>query len=88
MSDLNQTFEEAATNVKKLTVSPTKEELLDLYGLYKQATVGNNNTAKPSFYDLKGKAKWNAWTDRKDVEQNDAKQQYVDLVTQVLEKYQ
>jgi len=28
------------------------------YGLYQQATVGNNNTEKPPFYDVVAVAKW------------------------------
>jgi hypothetical protein len=38
-------FEKAATEVKSLPQRPTNDELLLLYGLYKQATVGDNNTS-------------------------------------------
>lgn len=37
-------FETAAENVKKLKSKPTDDELKELYGLYKQATVGDINT--------------------------------------------
>jgi acyl-CoA-binding protein len=43
----------------------TNEEKLALYALYKQATVGDNETAKPGMFDLTGKAKWSAWADKK-----------------------
>uniref|UniRef100_A0A914S4P1 ACB domain-containing protein n=1 Tax=Parascaris equorum TaxID=6256 RepID=A0A914S4P1_PAREQ len=46
------------------TVSPSNDELLELYGLYKQATVGDNISTKP-WLDLKGRAKWDAWESRK-----------------------
>lgn len=36
-------FETAAANVKKLKSKPTDDELKELYGLYKQATVGDIN---------------------------------------------
>jgi len=39
-----QQFNQAADNVKNLTKRPEDEELLELYALYKQATVGDNNT--------------------------------------------
>lgn len=39
----------------------TDEELLQIYGLYKQGSIGNVNTDRPGFLDLKGKAKWDAW---------------------------
>jgi len=41
---LFQKFTESAENVKKLSKTPTDEELKELYGLYKQATVGDINT--------------------------------------------
>jgi diazepam-binding inhibitor (GABA receptor modulating acyl-CoA-binding protein) len=43
-------FETAASNIKKSAdrnVKMTNDELLTVYGLYKQATVGDNTTAKP-----------------------------------------
>uniref|UniRef100_A0A915CY46 ACB domain-containing protein n=1 Tax=Ditylenchus dipsaci TaxID=166011 RepID=A0A915CY46_9BILA len=48
-------FEEAAEQVKKLKKTPSNDELLELYALYKQATVGDNNTDKPGMLDMKGK---------------------------------
>lgn len=37
-------FEKVAADVKKVKTQPTNEELLGLYGLYKQAVVGDVNT--------------------------------------------
>jgi len=39
-----QKFNEAAVSVKNLTKRPSDNDLLELYALYKQATVGDNNT--------------------------------------------
>ncbi|TNN02581.1 peroxisomal carnitine O-octanoyltransferase isoform X2 [Takifugu flavidus] len=58
-------FEKIAEDVKKVKTRPTDQELLDLYGLYKQAIVGDVNTDRPGLLDLKGKAKWDAWESRK-----------------------
>lgn len=38
------------------------DELLHIYSLYKQGTTGDNTTDRPGMLDLKGKAKWDAWT--------------------------
>lgn len=38
-----QQFEEAAELVKKLKTRPTDQELLEIYGLYKQGTEGDCN---------------------------------------------
>ncbi|GAO48404.1 hypothetical protein G7K_2577-t1 [Saitoella complicata NRRL Y-17804] len=54
-------FTKAAEEVKNLSKKPTDDELLCLYGLFKQATIGDNNTDKPGMFDLKGKYKWEAW---------------------------
>lgn len=39
-------FEKIAEDVKKVKTRPTDQELLDLYGLYKQAVVGDVNTGR------------------------------------------
>ncbi|XP_070154620.1 acyl-CoA-binding protein homolog isoform X2 [Polyergus mexicanus] len=84
---LDQQFEAAAAAVKELTKRPTDGELLELYALFKQATVGDNNTSKPGMLDLKGKAKWDAWNKKKGTLQEVAKQTYIDYANQLLEKY-
>lgn len=61
MSELDQKFEEAAAKMNKLTFRPTDEQLLQIYGLYKQSTVGDCNVDKPGMFQLKEKAKWEAW---------------------------
>ena len=38
-----------------------KEKKLEVYSLFKQATVGDCNTKKPGVLDQKGRAKWSAW---------------------------
>ena len=39
-----QEFNKAAEEVKNLKQKPSDEDMLKLYGLYKQATVGDVNT--------------------------------------------
>ena len=51
----------AADIVKKLKNTPNDNYLLKLYGLYKQATSGDNNNSAPGFLDFKGKSKHQAW---------------------------
>lgn len=61
--------------------------MLKLYGLYKQATVGDNDTPKPGMFDLKGKYKWQAWDDLKGTSQSDAESKYIELATELIGKY-
>jgi diazepam-binding inhibitor (GABA receptor modulating acyl-CoA-binding protein) len=84
---LQEKFTAAADAVKSLPSKPSDSELLELYGLYKQATEGPNGTPKPGFLDLKGKAKWQAWTDKKDLSKDAAMQAYVDMVETLKAKY-
>uniref|UniRef100_A0A8C9W8B8 Acyl-CoA-binding protein n=1 Tax=Scleropages formosus TaxID=113540 RepID=A0A8C9W8B8_SCLFO len=58
-------FDKAAEEVKHLKVKPTDAEMLEIYSLYKQTTVGDVNTARPGMLDFAGKAKWDAWEKKK-----------------------
>ncbi|KHN82498.1 Putative acyl-CoA-binding protein [Toxocara canis] len=81
------TFEEAADKVKKLKKTPTDDEKLQVYALYKQATVGDINTEKPGVTDVKGRAKWSAWEGKKGTSKDKAKEEYVKLVDGLVAKY-
>jgi len=70
-------FDAAAAKVKTLTTRPSDADLLILYGLFKQAEVGDCNTSRPGMLDLKGKAKWDAWDGNKGMSKDDAMAKYV-----------
>ncbi|CAG0881850.1 unnamed protein product [Cyprideis torosa] len=80
-------FSEAAEKVKKLKQTPTDDEMLELYGLYKQATVGDVNTQRPGMLDLKGKAKWDRWESKKGLTTGQAEKNYVVLAEELISKY-
>jgi diazepam-binding inhibitor (GABA receptor modulator, acyl-CoA-binding protein) len=65
----------------------TDDDKLALYGLYKQATEGDVSTARPGLFDLKGKAKWDAYNAQKGKSTEEAMQEYIMLVDQLFEKY-
>ncbi len=80
MADLNATFEAAVAHSKLLSERPDNPTLLKIYALYKQATLGDNTEKKPSFSDMVGRAKWDAWTKFKGTTADAAKQQYIELI--------
>ncbi|KAJ9590445.1 hypothetical protein L9F63_016532, partial [Diploptera punctata] len=80
-------FNEAAESIKSLTKRPTDLELLELYALFKQATMGDNETAKPGMLDLKGKAKWEAWNGKKGTSKEAAMEAYIALVEKLKASY-
>ncbi|KAF4520685.1 hypothetical protein B566_EDAN006361 [Ephemera danica] len=84
---LDERFNKAAEDVKKLKTSPSNDEMLEIYAYFKQGSVGDCNTAKPGMMDFKGKAKWEAWNGKKGVSQDEAKEKYVETVQKLIEKY-
>ncbi|XP_059061731.1 acyl-CoA-binding protein-like [Achroia grisella] len=82
---LDQEFQQVSGSVRNWKTRPSDSENLALYSLYKQATVGDVNIAAPS--GVVESAKFNAWTGRKGISQDDAKQQYIDLAKQLQSKY-
>jgi diazepam-binding inhibitor (GABA receptor modulator, acyl-CoA-binding protein) len=80
-------FASAQTRVKSLKTTPGAEELLELYALYKQATVGDVHGDRPGMLDFKGRAKFDAWAQRKSMTTDAAMTAYVDLVNRLAQKY-
>lgn len=85
---IDDQFTKAQSLLVKLEVMPSKDEILQVYGLYKQSTVGDININKPAMFsfDLKAKAKYNAWKKLKGTDKLEAKKQYVALVLNLHKK--
>lgn len=80
MSDLQDSFEQAARDVQTLPERPDNETLLRLYAFYKQGSEGDVSGAKPGFFDFVGTAKYEAWAKLKGTSREEAQRKYVDLV--------
>jgi len=80
MSELHTQFEKAAKEVMELPRRPDDQTLLKLYGLYKQATEGNIKGKRPGFTDVKGRAKYDAWSRLRGKSPKWAMEEYVKLV--------
>jgi len=87
MSELEANFKKAAEEVKQLKSKPVDAEMLKIYALFKQATVGDVNTARPGMLDFTGKAKWDAWEKEKGKSTDDAMTEYIALVEELKTKY-
>ena len=80
-TDLAQQFEQAAEESKNLSMRPSNESLLQLYSLYKQATIGDVDTDPPANpFDFVAKAKYDAWAGLKGKPNQAAMQEYINLV--------
>ena len=87
MSDLNAEFEEIAKKVQEQASAFSglpDDKKLEIYALFKQGSVGDVNTDRPGMLDFKGKAKWDAWNGKKGMDQEEAKRQYIELVSAFL----
>lgn len=73
-------FEQAKSRLSTLKNDPGNEVKLKIYALFKQATQGPCNTPKPGMLDFVNKVKWDAWKSLGSISQEEARQQYCDLV--------
>jgi diazepam-binding inhibitor (GABA receptor modulator, acyl-CoA-binding protein) len=80
---LQAQFEQALADSKNLSERPDNMTLLKIYALYKQASTGDVEGKRPGFTDMVGRAKWDAWEALKGTSNEDAMQQYVDLITEL-----
>ncbi len=80
MPDIDPAFTTALEEVEELPERPGNEDLLQLYALYKQATVGDVDGKRPGMMDFVKRAKYDAWAELAGTSSDDAKQAYVDLV--------
>ena len=83
MSTGEDTFEQAAIAAKSLPERPDDSTMLQLYALYKQGAAGDVSGEKPGFFDFVGAAKYEAWEKLKGTSEEDARKQYVELITKL-----
>ncbi|KAL6956959.1 hypothetical protein U1Q18_051039 [Sarracenia purpurea var. burkii] len=83
----DEKFQTCVEDVKNLKQTPSNDELLELYALFKQATVGDVNTERPGVFDLKGKAKWDAWNGKKGTSTDSAKEAYIAYAEKLIATY-
>jgi diazepam-binding inhibitor (GABA receptor modulator, acyl-CoA-binding protein) len=77
-------FAEAQGAVTTLATRPANDVLLRLYGLFKQATLGDATGGRPGMLDFTGRAKYDAWKALAGTEPADARQRYVALVNELV----
>jgi len=73
-------FENAVAAAKSLRERPDNEDMLLLYALFKQATLGDIDAPKPGFFDFVGVAKFEAWEKVRGTSRHEAMSRYVELV--------
>ncbi len=80
MATLQEQFETAAEESKRLKERPDDETMLELYAYFKQATEGDAQGQRPGAFDFVARAKYDAWKDREGMSREVAMKAYVKLV--------
>ncbi|XP_022913820.1 acyl-CoA-binding domain-containing protein 5 [Onthophagus taurus] len=80
----------AAVNVikslpKNGSYQPSHDLMLRFYSYYKQATLGPCTGGRPAFWDVVGRAKYDAWKALGDLPKTDAMKRYVDELHSIVE---
>ena len=76
-----------ANTLKTLNKRPNNNELLKLYALFKQATIGNVSGKRPSLINVKERAKWDAWKAIEGTEKSSAMENYNVTVDNLVQVY-
>lgn len=83
-ADLDAAVERVGTLPAGSVDNPT---LLELYGLFKQASEGDVTTSAPSIFQMKARYKWDAWKGRKGLSQDAAAAEYVAYVSRLVQAH-
>lgn len=80
---LQEQFAQAQAESKHLPERPDNMTLLKIYALYKQGSNGDVTGERPGMTDFVNRAKFDAWAALKGTSQEDAMQQYIDLIEEL-----
>jgi acyl-CoA-binding protein len=82
---LDQQFQEAQDKLKTLSAQPN-DVMLKLYALFKQSTKGDVEGKRPGMLDIVARAKYDAWAQYKGKSTDEAKQEYINFVDELVAK--
>jgi len=83
---LNERFDAHCSLVKILPTRPSDNDLLYLYGMYKQARDGDCNTIEPSSLNIKENSKWKSWKNNQGITSSVAMAFYIARVNELFMK--
>jgi diazepam-binding inhibitor (GABA receptor modulating acyl-CoA-binding protein) len=77
--NLKMKFDDAVKRANNLP-NQLPEVLLEMYGLYKQALVGDVTGKRPGRVKIKARYKYDAWVSKKGISQEEAMKLYIELI--------
>ena len=84
MEDLEKEFQTCVFRIKSRDTMPSDEDLLILYGLYKQATQGDCNIPQPWRVQVEPRARWDAWFKNHGMYRQTAMEKYIEKVNELM----
>lgn len=72
-------LEAATRRVNDLSKPPSTDDMLLLYGFFKQANVGDVKGSRPGLLDVRGRAKFDAWAKCRGMTLDAARAAYIAL---------
>lgn len=78
--ELKETFKRATDFVTYNAFVMNQDDLLYLYGRYKQALVGPCNEPMPGIFNFRNRSKWSSWNSLGNMAKEEAMQQYIDKI--------
>jgi acyl-CoA-binding protein len=86
LTGIKAEFEAAIKRVNELPSQPTNVQL-ELYGFYKQALFGDITGERPGRLNVRARAKYDEWANKKGMFKEEAMKKYIEIVKR-LEKSQ
>ena len=82
--DLEEEFRQSASRIKSRDTMPSDEDLLILYGLYKQATQGDCTIPQPWRVQVEARERWDAWFKNCGMYRETAMKKYIEKVNELM----
>ena len=76
-------LEAATRRVNGLPRAPSTDDMLALYGFFKQANAGDATGSRPGMLDVKGRAKFDAWAKCRGMSADAARAAYIALAAKL-----
>jgi diazepam-binding inhibitor (GABA receptor modulating acyl-CoA-binding protein) len=76
-------FEASIARMNASSSTPSPMEQLKLYGLFKQAKLGDTTEKRPGMTKVRARAKHDAWAGHSGTSNEDAMRKYMELVEQL-----
>lgn len=82
--EIEKNFQTALAQSQQISGELDNDKKLKMYALFKQGTIGPCTGEKPSMFNPAEKAKWQAWQSLGEMQQDEAKKEYINLINDLL----